>query len=516
MESNKAAVVAFHGVCLIVTFSMMVYGTVKYYLDESTSIVDAKAFHDTPDDIYPVFTICLEMDFKQKPFNDSNHPLPLYSYSSEKNKNFNLTLEEIQKYVYFAMGIKNSEKTANYDYDNITVDVNDYLARVMIESGDHVLYKWEQAVSNEPSPLSVSYRHPLLKCFSLELSTLSRVSPEDSKAEISHLSIAFYNNDTTLKLFSGTSEMKRALYLHYPKQLIRSTTLDREHFGITSGTFSTVIYVDSVEVIRRRNTRTTPCDENYKQEDDMILRRLAEREGCSAPYWMLDSVDNNKPCTNASEMSKLLTPDLGSIDPKFLGQFQSEMPCSQVYGIAYSVKNLYPPPSCATTPSQPPSESCKEPEPNQPSSEENSQEQQQEGNNTTGNTKPGPQTNSQNQGNENGTLSPKSSTPATKVEKPPTNDEEKPDMCKSPPYKGIELYFKSIQYKEIKHIQSFNAESFIGNVGGYVGLFIGCALWEAPDFIEFLYRKMRGWIENISGFQNKQHFLDVAKAKTNA
>ena len=164
------------------------------------------------------------------------------------------------------------------------------------------------------------------------------------------------------------------------------------------------------------------------------------------------------------------------------------MPCSQVYGIAYSVKRLQPPPFCeANKPSQPPSETNKEPKPNQPPSGEN--QQTQEGNHTAENKKPGPQTNSQNQGDGNGNLPPKSPTPGTKVEKPPTTDKEKPDVCKSPPHKGVDLYFKSIQYKEIKHIQAFNAESFIGNAGGYVGLFIGCALWEAPDFIGFLYRK---------------------------
>ena len=65
MGSSNGMLVAFHILCLTVTFSMMVYGTVKYLADESTSIVDAKLFHATEEDIYPTFTICLEIDDKK-------------------------------------------------------------------------------------------------------------------------------------------------------------------------------------------------------------------------------------------------------------------------------------------------------------------------------------------------------------------------------------------------------------------------------------------------------------------
>ena len=343
MESSKYTRVSFRAVCLVATFLMLLRGTIKYNLDESVSIVDTKDFHGTKNDIYPVFTLCLEMDFKHKSFDDPRHTLPLYSYSSEKNKDFKMTQKDIQEYVYFTMGIRNSEKTFNYD--NITVDVTDYLADVIVESGNNVVYKWE-GDSAKQQPLFISYRHPLIKCFSLDLSALIMANLGESKTVISHLSIRFSNYDPTLKLFGSTSEMLWANFMHYPKQLMRSTALDREHLGMLSDHFSKSIYVDSVEVIRRRNTHIQPCDENYKQEDDMIIKRLAEREGCLAPYWMVNGVDYQKPCTNASEMSNLLTPDLNTIDPKFLGQFQSEEPCSQVYGISYTVKKKSLPSSC--------------------------------------------------------------------------------------------------------------------------------------------------------------------------
>ena len=71
----------------------------------------------------------------------------------------------------------------------------------------------------------------------------------------------------------------------------------------------------------------------------------------------------------------------------------------------------------------------------------------------------------------------------------------------------ILVVLKNSNYKEIKHIQAFNIESWVGNVGGYVGLFLGCALWQAPDFIDFVFRKMKGIVNTISGVKNKNAFF---------
>ena len=144
MESNKASVVAFHMICLVVTFAMMLYAAVKFYLDESTSIVDAKSFLDTSDDIYPVFTLCLEMDDKKRKLTDPAHPMALYAYKNETDKKFNMDLNEIHEYVNFMMGRNKSTKALTYDYDDITIDIHDYLIMVKAESGKNVLYKWER------------------------------------------------------------------------------------------------------------------------------------------------------------------------------------------------------------------------------------------------------------------------------------------------------------------------------------------------------------------------------------
>ena len=48
---------------------------------------------------------------------------------------------------------------------------------------------------------------------------------------------------------------------------------------------------------------------------------------------------------------------------------------------------------------------------------------------------------------------------------------------------------KNEEYKEIKYTRAFDIENLIGNVGGYIGLFLGFAIWQLPDTIEFIAKK---------------------------
>ena len=49
------------------------------------------------------------------------------------------------------------------------------------------------------------------------------------------------------------------------------------------------------------------------------------------------------------------------------------------------------------------------------------------------------------------------------------------------------IVFNSHNYREIRHTQDFNLESLIGNIGGYIGLFLGFAFWQIPDALDRLY-----------------------------
>ena len=428
MESKSGLLVAFHLLCLVVTISMLIYGTVRYANDESTSIVDSKALHATKDDIYPTLTFCLEVDTTMTKWHDLGHTLPLYNANLDSNKRMD--------YVSFLLGNKTNdiEELMNVNYDEATFDLNDYTERVAIKSGENILYEGGlKSRQSKSKPFFVSYRHPLVKCFSMDISDAVPAAAGKGTT-ISSIEIGFGRRNP---IFDKNTELLMSYFLHYPNQLMRSTALERDHLGITHKTFLKIFSIDNMEVIRKRKTRIAPCNKNYKEEDNLIRKRLVKKAGCTPIHWPIDE-DYKDRCKSAEEMIQLRTPLLETINPEFLNAFKDEEPCNQIYGIAYTSKGLRPPPMC---------------------------------------------------------------------DKFTQAEPELPKMCISPPTKGILIGFKSFNYKEIKHIKAFTIESWVGNVGGYVGLFLGCAIWQVPDFIQFLLRKLRGIVKTDSGLKNLSPFV---------
>ena len=58
------------------------------------------------------------------------------------------------------------------------------------------------------------------------------------------------------------------------------------------------------------------------------------------------------------------------------------------------------------------------------------------------------------------------------------------------PWFRIVLLFYAQTYKEISQVKAFDMEMLVGNVGGYLGLFLGYALLQIPDLLV----KGRNWL----------------------
>ena len=52
----------------------------------------------------------------------------------------------------------------------------------------------------------------------------------------------------------------------------------------------------------------------------------------------------------------------------------------------------------------------------------------------------------------------------------------------------LNVNFKAPTFKEIKQVRAYNAQTLIGNAGGYIGLFLGYTLKEIPTFLRNLYK----------------------------
>ena len=70
-------------------------------------------------------------------------------------------------------------------------------------------------------------------------------------------------------------------------------------------------------------------------------------------------------------------------------------------------------------------------------------------------------------------------------------DTSSKNQTKNGPLTNLKIQFKSSVYKLIKNVRAFNEESLIGNLGGYVGLFLGVAIWQAPTFAEDFVKTLK-------------------------
>ena len=60
-----------------------------------------------------------------------------------------------------------------------------------------------------------------------------------------------------------------------------------------------------------------------------------------------------------------------------------------------------------------------------------------------------------------------------------------------PPFFTIKFNFKEDTMKVIQMVQAFSVESLIGNIGGYVGLFLGYALMMIPELLQSFWNYLK-------------------------
>ena len=52
----------------------------------------------------------------------------------------------------------------------------------------------------------------------------------------------------------------------------------------------------------------------------------------------------------------------------------------------------------------------------------------------------------------------------------------------------LNVNFKAPTFKEIKQVRAYNAQTLVGNAGGYIGLFLGYTIREIPTFLRNFYQ----------------------------
>ena len=246
----------FHIICWMSTLILLGYWLYLFSLDEDICLVDYKKYYDTPDDTFPVLSLCLKS--------------PLTSSKLTKQ---NVGVDS-DVYIKHLKGEYFSSDLNNIVFKDIFLDLSRYVDQYWIEWRNGSLLRSVQENSKFFVPSFAGFwRSDFYICYSLQ------IWHDDS---INGFSVRIPN-----KIYPNTTRYKNAITLiHYPNQLL--TSGETLSYGFQKRTvnasYSMTFQIKGIERIHRRNKRSFPRNENWKNHDFNILEHHARSVGCTPPY----------------------------------------------------------------------------------------------------------------------------------------------------------------------------------------------------------------------------------------
>ena len=272
----------FYFLCTLFAFVMTMWATSEYLKNEDVIEISYRSFNSYVENgQYPEMSLCFA-----NPYDDSKFP--------NDGKFFNSSI-----YHDFLHGKRWDEDLIELNYDNVTIDLQDYLIDTcLMTTKSRKCFKMNKIDTIVfPSPLGI------LKCFSIHGRDLEY--NDKKKVNIDEAMIAINNSifPNGLRPKSGQFFVK----FHHPYQLVRAiyTTFydwhSRENLPPTY--YSMQFHIKAVEKLRRREDGNEPCYD-WKNYDDQTREDVMLAVGCRPPYWR--SKYNHPFCSNSEQMEKIL------------------------------------------------------------------------------------------------------------------------------------------------------------------------------------------------------------------
>ena len=405
----------------------MAVGCITFFVIEfrneiSTTLVDFKTFHKAENDIFPSLTLCIG------PTKTGSRPNS--GVWNKKKLNDTYGIESPTDYHQFLKGKTWDERMIHVDFDDVTLNLTDYLNYWSIWADKASLTNqypndgwvkkdfWSKMVGRDKKMYSTfikeknfrfftSFRSAATKCFSLDLTRKS--IPMTKGKEIKKLVVSFRNLSSLNSYFH--------YYLHYPGQfLVGNFLLDSEdpkHKNFPGMVKRTIFSIDGIEIITRRNTHNEQCKEESDRHDEYVLNELVKSVKCKPSLFTYDyDFEYQKICNNSDAMKKIYYRSLAINTLKFRSQFVK--PCDQLQMVTYSRKDIL------------------------------------------------------------------------KNQKQSSSSMVKQSGWRVLSEWTLELGFMRDVYKEIRHIRDYDKKSLLSDVSAIIGFICGFSIWQLPDALNIL------------------------------
>ena len=287
--------------CLFMAGYMIFLQALRYFENEDTSSIHYKKFNDSPQDIYPTFSIC----FEDKHYGIYRHGALLETLGFTRSEYVKTLMGEnfpLNNATNVVTNVTTNPNILKSSHSHFRMDFKDLFEDFKTKALNHsekITLKYD--IGDKNVPFYVGYQDPVRICYTRKsfnekgiILKVDQLWTKKIKILIARLSmLATFN-----------------IYLHYPGQLIRSfskSIYERSFMWITRQNHYVSITPVLVSVLRKREDAYPRCNPNLIDEDKEIRRQIMHRVGCVPPYWKhLQSSDVLFPnCDKQSQMKQI-------------------------------------------------------------------------------------------------------------------------------------------------------------------------------------------------------------------
>ena len=294
----------FYDCCCVIAFiSCASWCTITWLQDHDTTSVDLLLYNDNSNNLYPSISLLIINPFIEEKLNGYGEGITANTYSK------------------FLAGDYWDERMLYIDYDNVTVDLNDYFIGYEMLSDNFSVISIDNFTDNPAT--SYGWKKPYKNFRSYGWQTFAVDPPSNTYGGVTKFLVQtwikirtdLFENSLRQNLYQYNPDHPNfggfEVWFHYPKQLLESWHLGMGKWfwphrdGNSSINYVMVFERSKMEVLQRRNKRNEPCIEDWKNHDDYVIQEIIARAGCRPPYWKSKGV---RLCSSKEEMKKVLPP----------------------------------------------------------------------------------------------------------------------------------------------------------------------------------------------------------------
>ena len=263
----------FRILCFASALALTSYWTYVFILDEDLCIVDYKKYYSEERGAFPVLSFCINNPISRKKLERVNPNINVSSYMKYlKGQAFDSNMFEFE---YFSV-IKNASDFIEEDFVQYR---NGSFVSIHPDYHDDETYGKTTTNKRNRRTFSAYYAFFFLSqfyhCYELTV-------PQDKNI------FSFYYRINSSIFSSGIREQAYDLLtiLHYPNQMLIAG--NRKHVWPQRRNFEESYMmnyqIQGVEVLKRRQARHRPCNENWENYDKEIEKKFTNNIDCRLPY----------------------------------------------------------------------------------------------------------------------------------------------------------------------------------------------------------------------------------------